>query len=83
MTDFEIIMSNVAALDETGGVWWNSRLEVFVPCNNLFFWGCSDCEPLTVADLPEFERAANDCMFDGLLLYSCEARKPRHLQCRG
>ena len=77
MTDFEVIMSKVAELDETGGVWWNSSLEVFVPCNDFFSWGCSDCEPLLVSDIPELERAVNDSVFDGLLLYCSRKRKMR------
>jgi hypothetical protein len=57
MTNFEKIMRVVAKVDMDGEIWWTTNLEVFVKCSDLFYWGASDCEPLTVGDLPWFESA--------------------------
>lgn len=47
-------------------VWWRTDAEYapvtfFVNCNDLFDWGCADCETLTPERLPLLGRALEDC----------------------
>ena len=80
MTNFEKIMQRVSKVDMEGEIWWNTDLEVFVKCSDLFYWGASDCEPLTVEDLPLFESSIVACEPIpnwGDALYCCRKRKER------
>lgn len=38
----------------------DDQIEMSVNCNDLFFWGCSDCEELTINDLPDLQKAVDD-----------------------
>lgn len=47
-------------------IWWRTDSDYapvtfFVNCNDLFDWGCSDCEILTPDRLPLLGRALTDC----------------------
>lgn len=51
----------------TDSIWWRTDEEyapftIFVNCNDVFMWGCADCEPLTPANIGEMERAVADCI---------------------
>lgn len=50
------------------GVFWrvdmtpgrNREMTLFAECNDLFFWGTADAEPITVADVPLLRKALED-----------------------
>lgn len=46
-------------------LWWRTDGEyapvtLLVNCNDLFFWACADAEPLTLDNIAELEKAAED-----------------------
>lgn len=54
---------------------------VFVNCNDLFLWGCADCEPLTPENIDKFEATLDEVMqLDrgavslGSMLFCCRQR---------
>jgi len=70
------------------GLWWRTDEEyapvkLFVECNDLFYWGCSDCEELNDENIADLEAAAEDCKKltkkwrDAHLLFCCRQRKMR------
>lgn len=32
----------------------------FINCNDLFYWGCSDCEEITAQDMPNLDKCFED-----------------------
>ncbi len=48
------------------GFWWRANepqyepFKILINCNDLFWWGCADCEAVTPETLGEFERAFAD-----------------------
>ena len=38
----------------------DGTIRVYLRCNDLFHWGCSDAEEVTAADIPEITRALNE-----------------------
>lgn len=71
VTDFEAIRRAFAVFNGFNGpcsdeLWWRTDeqyapITLLVNCNDLFVWGCSDCETLTAADIPDLEQALADC----------------------
>lgn len=50
---------------QSDDIWWRTDekyapVTFFVNCNDLFVWGCGDCEEITVADLPDLLKALED-----------------------
>lgn len=39
----------------------DGRIAIHENCNDLFAWACADSEEITVADIPEYQRAIDDC----------------------
>lgn len=73
----EKILRVIEKYDLCGDVTWDSDLNFYVQCNDLFYWGSASCEPLTVDTLPELIRAMKDCERHGELLYCSRMRKMR------
>ena len=81
------ILAKVADLDMTGDVSWRcdgeyAPITFWVNCNDLFFWGSSDCETLTIENLPILEQAFADCKAVDLewaadMLFCARVRKER------
>lgn len=69
--------------EATDTVWWNTDLEFFVNCNDVFAWGCADAEQITEGNLSEFSRACEDTdegynlSIWGPLLFCARMRKMR------
>jgi len=40
----------------------NGRIAVHENCNDLFAWACADSEEITVSDIPEYQKAIDECM---------------------
>lgn len=51
--------------------------QLYVLCNDLFYWGCSDGEDFDVSDLPDLEKALKDTPKNGDILWCCRKRKMR------
>jgi hypothetical protein len=57
----------------------------YVPCSDVFGWGCADAEELPIENLPLLERAIDDClaidpvcgMLSGMELYCARVRNLR------
>jgi len=69
-------------------VWWRTDDEyapitLFVNCNDLFFWGCSDCEEITPDNIELLEQAVKDVKAltgnngDATAVFCCRARNMR------
>lgn len=51
-------------VDDHDSLWWrvyDDRVVWLVNCNDLFAWGCSDCEEITEENFPMLEQAFKDC----------------------
>lgn len=51
--------------DVHDALWWkvvNGKVQWFVNCNDVFAWGCSDCEELTTENFPILEQAMTDAI---------------------
>lgn len=73
---------SVTAFDNCDDIWWRvdgeyAPLTLFVNCNDLFFWACSDCETLTAENIDLFEQSYKDDENHGALLFCCRVRKMR------
>lgn len=98
------LLKLVSLWDCNDSIWWKddyprgtdsgpSELQFFVHCNDIFCWGCSDCEEISNhADLDQLEAAMNDASkpgknffgepnidydSDGMLLYVARRRQSR------
>ena len=78
------ILRFLAKYDQIGFVSWDEDLEFAVVCHDLFWWGCVEVEPLTVATLPNLKQAIDDVKALGDLggthghtLYCCRQRQMR------
>ena len=67
-----------------GGGEFRSPASFFVNCNDLFYWGCADCEEITPENVAELERALADAesaekymAVHGGELFCCRLRKMR------
>lgn len=69
--DFDVIIRIMAAFNgfgdspSTDDIWWRTDAEyapvtMMVNCNDLFFWGCADCEEITPEDIDALEKAIAD-----------------------
>lgn len=64
--------------DIASSLFWSDKLEMFINCNDLFFWGCADLEPITESTFPELKQALDDAGDgDGPYLYCARRRKMR------
>lgn len=74
----DALLKVIADADAHEDLWWKSEnggLEFFINCNDLFAWGCSDCEEvLNDADVDLLEQAYKDSEFYGGWLYCCRKR---------
>ena len=73
-SDLTLRVLRVFAFDNTEQVWWRTDGEYapvtfFVKCNDLFWWGCSDCEQITEQNIDLLERTAQDLGEDDAAIY--------------
>jgi hypothetical protein len=47
--EYKTIIEDLFIEEKIG--YWNQTM--YITCNDTFFWGCSDCEPITFEELPE------------------------------
>lgn len=84
MTNDSIIklLQLVAEADIHSYIFWNSSLDFFVNCNDLFFWGCADAERITEDSIEDLATAIKDAGdIDGPRLYCARRRKMRPQGC--
>ncbi len=79
----------VTAMEHTDDLWWRYRhggsgpindtdvLDFYIECNDLFAWGCSDCESVTPDRIAVLEQAYKDCPDAGGALYCSRIRQMR------
>ena len=89
LTDTEKILVFIAKHDIHDWLWWRcdgnyAPVTFFINCNDLFWWGTADCEPFTVADIPDMDKAIADVKaagglegFYGPELWVCRKRGMR------
>lgn len=68
--------------DNCDDIWWRTDgeyapISIFAKCNDLFFWGCADCERITAENIDAFEQAYKESPENGVLLFCCRVRKMR------
>ena len=73
---------SATAFNNCDDIWWRvdgeyAPLTIFVNCNDLFFWGCSDAEMITIDNIDVFEQAYKDSIDHGGLLFCCRVRGMR------
>lgn len=79
-SDFETIRRAFAVFNGFEGpsndnLWWRTDAEyapitLLVHCNDLFAWGCSDCEPLGPSNIAALEQAYTDAKAAGDLCHA-------------
>lgn len=77
------------AFDNCDDVWWRTDgkyapVTFMVNCNDLFAWGCADCETLTAENIELLEQSYKDAAavsehgeIYGALLFCCRSRQMR------
>jgi hypothetical protein len=77
LQELKLVMDAISANDALDDLHYDDG-DVFLNCNDAFYWGCSDCEVITAADIPEFERAHRDSKeYEGTLLFIARKRGER------
>lgn len=78
LTELRKLRQVVDIIDELElDVFWNSG-KALLCCNDAFFWGCADCEEITVEDIPSLRQAhADSKQFNGQLLFIARKRGER------
>lgn len=94
-SDFDTVLRAMRIFNGFNGpssdeLWWRTDdqyapVTLLINCNDLFFWGCSDCETLTPANIGELEKAAEDMKAlhpkgdydEAGLLFCCRQRQMR------
>ncbi len=71
------ILSLIAEYDINGEIFWSTDFEFFVNCNDVFFWGCADAEPISAETLDDLEKALKETELDGCNLYCARRREMR------
>lgn len=68
---------------DTNGEWVDS-IGLFVNCNDMFWWGCADCEPVSWDEIQSlyelcFDRQGNKKRW-GSVIWACRKRqmRPQH-----
>lgn len=77
----------LAEHDATSDLWWRTDEKYapatfFINCNDLFFWGCADCEEVAADDIDALDQAYKDAATAGTegqgdIVYCCRKRKMR------
>jgi hypothetical protein len=67
----------IAQYDAWDTLYWNSSLEFYISCNDIFYWGCADAEDVNKKTFPILRKAFKDAGNDGVLLYCARQRKMR------
>lgn len=81
-------LSLVAEHEDNCSYWWvresSGKLAPVVNTNDLFAWGCADCEEVTPANIHELRKAYDDCKAAykfgrvyGTTLFACRVNKMR------
>ena len=82
----EIILAFISKHDIHDCLWWRcdgkyAPVTFFINCNDLFYWGTSDCEPFRIDDIPAMQQAIEDCGgYLGVELWCCRKRGMRPQQ---
>lgn len=72
------IFKFISEWDLFGEVSWNQEFEFVVLCNDLFWWGTADVEPLTEESMDLMKKSMEDGgIAYGHLLYCARKRKMR------
>lgn len=76
------VLELFARHDRHSEVWWRTDgayapITFFVNCNDVFAWGCADCEQLTEETLPALAQAYQDSDKVGAELFCSRVRKER------
>lgn len=83
MSSFAVaVLKLVEKHNAYGDLFWRTggeygEVSFFINCNDLFWWGTADVEPLTAADLEAFDQSMKDSPTSGAELYCARRRKMR------
>lgn len=58
-------------------IFWDSELDFFVKCSDVFYWGTADLEEITPESIDVLRKALTDTKYDGCILYCARQRKMR------
>ena len=67
----------VAEYDLNDEIYWDVDLNFFAICNDIFWWGTADLEPITETDLDLLRQSTDDAGPNGIILYCARKRKMR------
>lgn len=70
------------AFDNCCDIWWRvdeeyAPITIFVGCNDVFWWGCADCEAVTAENIEILEQAYKDATYHGGALFCARVRGMR------
>lgn len=55
----------------------NGKIKLFVNCNDVFYWACSDLEEITPEEIDELENCIKQSEKHGPMLWTCRKRNMR------
>lgn len=68
---------NLLLEDKLGIFVRKDAITMYVNCNDLFYWACSDCEYVEIYEVPDLIKALDDSPKNGELLWVCRKRNMR------
>lgn len=73
---WQIYLLRLAAIEDFArDLDWSEKLEFFINCNDVFYWGVADAEGIeSEEDVEDLRRACADADLDGPLLYCARRR---------
>lgn len=88
MTKTEFIFEILRLIEEYdlfGDIWWDENINFLADCNDIFYWGTADAEPIRERDLELFRQSLKDleeiesyfAFVYGPILYCCRKREMR------
>lgn len=76
------VLRIMADADSTNDLWWRTDgeyapIQFFINCNDVFMWGCSDCEQITPENIEILRSSYEDCEENGAELFCSRVRHMR------
>ncbi len=72
------VMKLFAKHDICDELYWSEDLSLFVLCNDVFYWGCADCEAIeSQNDIVLLKSCFEDCEEHAITLYCARRRSMR------
>ena len=77
LLDEDVLMTSCHTIASDEGVLEGRTITLLVNCSDVFAWGCADCEPITLDELPNLFTLHTNNPKCGSIQWACLKRKMR------